>query len=162
MKATVKQIFAEISYLNPSVSNISSLGGYVSQSSQIVADSICSEIIGYLPKNTLAYKIITSAQKFTEKQLWVIAFELVKNDEYAEKLGDKIDERTSNLNAKTEENKAKLASNKENSQNVLDFVKSNGKLLKDYYSFVKSNKKFGREFFSKKFTMESANSFLNA
>jgi hypothetical protein len=61
---------------------------------------------------------------------------------------------------KAEKNKAKLSANKEASSDVLAQIKSAGKLLKDYYAFVKSNKQFAREFFSKKFTQESVNAFL--
>ena len=63
-------------------------------------------------------------------------------------------------NQKAEKNKAKLSANKEASSDVLAQIKSAGKLLKDYYAFVKSNKQFAREFFSKKFTQESVNAFL--
>ena len=62
---------------------------------------------------------------------------------------------------KAEKNKAKLSANKEASSDVLAQIKSAGKLLKDYYAFVKSNKQFAREFFSKKFTQESVNVFLS-
>jgi len=62
---------------------------------------------------------------------------------------------------KIAETKAKLSANKEATQSVLDYVKSNGYKLADYYSFLKSNKKFAKEFYSKKFTMESANEFMN-
>lgn len=63
--------------------------------------------------------------------------------------------------AKLDESKAKLSANKEASSPVLASVKSAGKKLGDYYSFLKSNKKFAREFFSKKFTQESANIFIS-
>jgi hypothetical protein len=62
---------------------------------------------------------------------------------------------------KIAENKAKLAANKEATQSVLDYVKSNGYKLADYYQFLKSNKKFAKEFYSKKYTMGSANEFMN-
>lgn len=56
--------------------------------------------------------------------------------------------------------KTKLAANKEASSDVLSQVKAAGKKLGDYYSFVKSNKQFAREFFSKKFTQQSVSAFL--
>jgi hypothetical protein len=62
---------------------------------------------------------------------------------------------------KIAENKAKLAANKEATQSVLDLVKSNGYKLADYYQFLKTTKKYAKEFYSKKFTMESANEFMN-
>ena len=97
---TIKDIYNDVSYINPSVSTISSIGEFIEESSRQVALSVRSRI-------------------------------------------------------------AKLARNKENSQEVLDFVKSNTKLLKDYYAFVKSNKKYSKEFYSKRFTFESAREFLN-
>jgi len=33
--------------------------------------------------------------------------------------------------------------------------------LKDYYAFVKKNKKYSKEYYSKKFTLESATEFVN-
>jgi hypothetical protein len=62
---------------------------------------------------------------------------------------------------KIAENKAKLAANKEATQSILDLVKSNGYKLADYYQFLKTTKKYAKEFYSKKFTMESANEFMN-
>ena len=53
-----------------------------------------------------------------------------------------------------------LAANKANSQSVLDYIKESGRLLKDYYAFVKASKLYKKEFFSKKFTMASAEAFL--
>jgi hypothetical protein len=62
---------------------------------------------------------------------------------------------------KAEAQKEKLAANKAKSSDVLAQVKAAGKLLKDYYAFVKSNKKFASEFYSKKFTQLSVNAFLS-
>lgn len=62
---------------------------------------------------------------------------------------------------KANESKTKLNANKQASADVLAAVKSAGKKLGDYYAFVKSNKKFAREFFSKKFTIESVDAFLS-
>lgn len=62
---------------------------------------------------------------------------------------------------KINEQKNKLSANKDASKDVLATIKSAGLLLKDYYAFLKSNKKYAREFYSKKFTQESANLFIN-
>lgn len=62
---------------------------------------------------------------------------------------------------KLNEQKDKLSANKEASKDVLATIKGAGLLLKDYYAFIKSNKKYAREFYSKKFTQESANLFIN-
>lgn len=152
--ATLKEIFQDVSMMNPTVNYMSSNGEYVDSNAQQLADYVIREIVGYLPEDSLAMTIIRSTRgRFTEKQLWVVAYELLDktNAEIAAK-----------ENAKREASRQKLANNKANSQSVLDYVKSQGRLLGDYYKFVKANKKFAREFFSKKFTMESANAFINA
>lgn len=161
MKATVKQIFNDIQGLNPTTSTISSLGTFVTEQARQVSEMVCREVLSNVSESSLAHKILTGSENYTEKQLWVIAYELLKNDAYTTKLGAEIAERKSKENAKIQASKDKLANNKANTQNVLDFVKSNGKLLKDYYSFLKSNRQYKREFFSKKFTMESANEFIS-
>jgi len=161
MKATVKQIFSEIQTLKPIVSTVSSLGSFVTEFNQSVSDMVARNLMVFIPENTLAYKIISTSTRFTDKQLWVIAFELEKNEDYATELGEKLAIENDREEAKRQESKSKLANNKADTQNVLDYVKENGKLLKDYYSFLKSSKQYKKEFFSKKFTMESANEFLN-
>ena len=55
----------------------------------------------------------------------------------------------------------KLAANKAASADVLAQVKQAGKKLADYYSFVKSNKSYAKEFYSKKFTQASVDAFIN-
>lgn len=162
MKATVKQVFEAIQTLNASSNQISSIGSYVSASDRMISESKHSEIRPFLPENSLAYKILESNSfRYSDKQLWVIAYELVKNDEYTTQLCEKITARNSEEEFNKAYQKAKLTANKAGSQEVLDFVKSNGRKLGDYYAFVKSTKKFAREFYSKKYTMESANEFLN-
>lgn len=161
--ATLKEIFQDVSMMNPTVNYMSSIGEYVDSNAQQLADYVIREIVGYLPEDSLAMTIIRSTRgRFTEKQLWVVAYELQKNAEYCAKLDKTNAEIAAKENAKREASRQKLANNKANSQSVLDYVKSQGRLLGDYYKFVKANKKFAREFFSKKFTMESANAFINA
>ena len=161
MKATVKQIFNDIQNLNPTSNTVSSLGTFVTEQSRNIAESFQREVLSNVSESSLAHKILMKSETFTEKQLWVIAYELLKNDAYATKLGAEIAERGAKENTKIQASKDKMANNKANTQDVLDFVKSTGKLLKDYYSFLKSNRQYKREFFSKKFTMESANEFLS-
>ena len=159
--STTKQIFDYISGMNPSVSTISSLGSFVSEMSQQVADNIKDEVVSALTdERSLAYKIATTSERFSDKQLWVIAYELVKNEEFAGKVAEFYARINAKAAAKAEASKAKLAANKAGSQSVLDFVKSNGRLLGDYYKFIKASKLYKKEFFSKKYTMESANAFL--
>ena len=161
MKATVKQIFLNIQGLNLATSTISSLGTFVTNQAEQVSEMVYREVLNNIPENTVAYKILTGSNRYSEKQLWAIAYELLKNDAYAAQVGAEFAQRETKENAKIQASKDKLANNKAATQNVLDYVKENGKLLKDYYSFLKSNKQHKREFFSKKFTMESANAFLN-
>lgn len=159
--ANVSNIFNYIQGMNPRVNTISSLGSYVDSQSQQVAEMVRREVAdAIINRDSLAYKIASTSSRFSEKQLWVIAYELVNNAEYAQKVEDYYNELARREEAKREASRAKLAANKENSQGVLDYVKANGRLLKDYYQFVKSNRKFAREFYSKKFTMDSANAFL--
>jgi hypothetical protein len=81
--ATLKNIFAQVSMMNPTISTVSSIGSFVSESNQQTADFVTNQIMSYLPHESLAWKIITSTTgRFSEKQLWVIAYELLKNDEY--------------------------------------------------------------------------------
>ena len=156
-----KVIFNRIKYLNPELSTISSLGDFISESDRLAQEATKKEVIANISEDSLAYKIVTSSSKFTDKQLWVIAYELLKNEDYVSQVA-KEEARAEGIAAQEErEKKAKLDANKASSEPVKDFIKENGALLKDYYAFVKSSKKFKREFYSKKFTMESANAFLN-
>jgi len=160
---TIKDIYNQVSYINPSVSTVSSIGSFVEEINRQVANSFRSKLMAYLPTSSLAYKIISENLKdfFSEKQMWVIAYELQKNAEYVAKLQVELEAEERRVEAKAAASKAKLNANKEASQEVLDFVKSNKKLLKDYYAFVKKNKKYSKEYYSKKFTLESATEFVN-
>lgn len=160
MKTTVKQIFDYISGMNPTVSTISSMGSFVSNQNQQVADGIKNEVMASLNEGSVAYKIAATSERFSEKQLWVIAYELIKNEDFSQKVGEFYARINRKEIAKAEASKRKIADNKANSQSVLDYVKSNGRLLGDYYKFLKANKQFKKEFFSKNFTMASAEAFL--
>ena len=158
---SVKEVFDEIQYLNPSVSTISSLGNYVSQSNQMVSDAVYKEVMQHIPKDSTAFKIMMGTQKkYSDKQLWVIAYELQKNQKYTKKLGQEIAKRKAEAAYKKQAIKNKLQANKSGSQGVLDSIKSNGFKLGDYYNWLKSNKKYKKEFFSKKYSTESANEFM--
>jgi hypothetical protein len=85
--ATLKEIFQDVSMMNPTVNYMSSIGEYVDSNAQQLADYVIREIVGYLPEDSLAMKIIRSTRgRFTDKQLWVVAYELQKNDEYCAQL----------------------------------------------------------------------------
>ena len=92
--------------------------------------------------------------------MWVISYELERNAEFNKMVSERISIREAKSNAKLAASKSKLQANKAASQSILDYIKANGKKLADYYKFVKKNKKYSREFYSKKFTIESANEFL--
>lgn len=160
---TVKQIFSDVNHINPNSTVISSMGEIITEMHRQVAQAHINKLRGYLPKNSLAFKILVDNNKdfYSEKQMWVIAYELEKNAEYCEQLGKEIAELEKKSNAKKEASKSKLQANKEATQDVLVFVKSNGRKLGDYYAFLKANKPFAKEFYSKKYTMDSAKAFLS-
>lgn len=158
--ATVKRIFVELGYLNPEMSCVSSLG-YYKGSEFVAAEYFAKELEEALPTDSLAYKILCSTEvgKFSQKQLWVIAYELLKNDEWCKAL-DADDARRAQVQKQKEEaHKAKLAANKAASADVLAAVKEAGKLLKDYYAWLKKSS-YKREFYSKKYSQTSVEEFL--
>jgi hypothetical protein len=155
-------IFNNIKGINPSISTVSSIGNFVTAQAEQTAEYVLRETIKHLPEDSLAYKIATTHNgTFSEKQIWIIAYELLKNETYCNELQKWNDEIQAKNDAKRNDSKAKLTANKESAQPVLDFVKQNGKKLGDYYTFLKSNKTFKKEFFNKKYTMESAQAFIN-
>ena len=177
MSNTVKKIYNYISDLNPDVSTMSSMGNFVDPINKQIADSRYREILDYLPQTSLAYKIATKPnpnprnvnkergigkvkEYYTSKQLWVIAFELDKNKDFVALVEEFYNKIESKENAKKQQSKQKLSANKEAAQPLLDEIKAAGKKLGDYYDFLKSNKKYKREFFSKKYSRESVNEFL--
>jgi hypothetical protein len=88
----VKGIFNEISGLNPSTTTVSSIGTFVSNISQQISDGLRRDVLKHLPNDTLAYKITMDTDHFSAKQLWVIAYELLKNADYCDKLAKENEE----------------------------------------------------------------------
>lgn len=89
----LKQVFSDIQVLNPSTSTVSSLGKFVSSLNQQISDNKRNEIKDYLPKDSTAYKIISSnTDNFSDKQLWVISYELMNNQDYLKDLNQRIEE----------------------------------------------------------------------
>ena len=162
--SVVKQIFDYINSMNPTIHEVSSVGSYTTQMEETSAENTLQEVTESLSEDTLAYKIATTTEigKFSEKQLWVIAYALEKNDTFKNMVISLFADIDRKANAKAEASKQKLSANKAGSQPVLDYVKENGRLLKDYYAYVKASKAYKKEFFSKRFTMKSAEAFLNA
>lgn len=91
--ATLKEIFEDVRMINPKVNYISSIGQYVDANAEQLADFVLNRIVEYIPQDSLAMKVIreNKKQRWSEKQLWVIAYELEKNAEYCEAL-DKTNE----------------------------------------------------------------------
>lgn len=114
MKPTVKEIFADVNHINPNSVVVSSMGEVITEMHRQVAQAHVNNLRGYLPENSLAFKILIGNDKdfYTEKQMWVIAYELEKNSEYCEQLGKEIAERERKAEAKKEASKAKLQANK--------------------------------------------------
>jgi len=77
---SVKEVFNSINFINPTKNHVSSVGSYVSKSRLEAIATKVSEIKSYLTIGSLAYNILTSQSTFTDKQLWVIAYALVKTD----------------------------------------------------------------------------------
>lgn len=77
---SVKEIFNSINFINPTKNHVSSVGSYVSEARLDAIATKVSEIKSYLSEGSLAYNILTSQSTFTDKQLWVIAYALVKTD----------------------------------------------------------------------------------
>lgn len=91
--ATIQNIYRQVEMINPRVSTVSSLGEFVDANNQQLADYMIKEIMGYLPKDSLAWKILTGTSgRYTEKQMWVIAYELQKNADYVAKLDETLAE----------------------------------------------------------------------
>jgi len=95
------------------------MGSFVSSSQRQIADEKRNEIANSLDKNSLAYKIMQQAgDKFSDKQVGVIAYELNKNNEYKNKLGEsknKSNNSKQDKKAKSDFKKAK----KQGIQNIL-------------------------------------------
>jgi hypothetical protein len=77
---SAKEVFNSINFINPTKNHVSSVGSYVSEARLDAIATKVSEIKSYLSEGSLAYKILTSQSTFTDKQLWVIAYALVKTD----------------------------------------------------------------------------------
>jgi len=77
---SAKEVFNSINFINPTKNHVSSIGSYVSEARLDAIATKVSEIKSYLTEGSLAYNILTSQSTFTDKQLWVIAYALVKTD----------------------------------------------------------------------------------
>ena len=162
MKASANQIFTYIQGMNATTSTISSMGSFVSENNRQVAASVVVDVVNHLAKGSLAHKIATSTDRFTDKQLWVIAFELVNNEAYSEKVAEFYTRIERKANAKAAAAKAKLTANKEASADVLAPIKA-AKRMGEFGKWLNtSGNPYRKENFNKKYTQESVNAFLNS
>ena len=162
MKNT-RQIFDYIQGMNPTVSTVSSMGSFVTEMSQQVSDSVVTEVVRALPEGTLAYKIATSnAARYSEKQLWVMAYELTKNEEFVAKVADFYERINRKENAKNEVSKAKLAANKEASSDILAPIKEMKKIGEFGRWLNTPGNIYRSQHFNKKYTASAVNTFLNS
>ena len=77
MKATTKQLFDY-------ATGITNNSFYANSTSQEIADEKLNAIVKALPETSLAYKIVTGNRtNLSDKQIWVIVFELQKNDTFS-------------------------------------------------------------------------------
>lgn len=87
----VGNIFDDIKSLNPGESKISSMGSVVSKQAKQLAESERTKIMKFIPDGTVADKILRTADKLSDKQLWAIAYELLKNEDYVSDLSERND-----------------------------------------------------------------------
>lgn len=128
---TVQQAFNDVQTLNPSGSTISSLGNFVSSLNQQISDDKINSVKKYLPKDSLALKIINNNKgKFSDKQLWVISYELLKNEDYQKDLAKRLNEQKQKDNIKRQQKRQKRAS-KVLTKNKIDHNLKQNNVFKD-------------------------------
>lgn len=93
IKVTPKDVFNYICWLNPKTHTSSSMGNYSSSMDNQIADMYFKEVADYLPQDSLARKILFGSKTYTEKQLWVITYELMKNKDFVTKMEERNAER---------------------------------------------------------------------
>lgn len=165
---SLSNIYNDVSDIDTNTNTISSLGDYASTMDIQLSQDKVNELKSILDKDSLAYKILNETKnyslrtgfKFSDKQKWVIAYELNKNNSYKNKLGKEIADKKAKSEFKLQQSKNKLATNKLNAKSNTDLIKQNGKKLGDYYKFLNSNKEFRKEFYNKKYSAESVKRFL--
>lgn len=159
--ATVKQIFDTIQEIN---ANGVHFNGKVRASaiSQEIADNHRAELSKHVTPGSLAEKIINSdATQLTEKQLWVIAYDLIRNEEYCAIIDGQVAEGAKIAEQKKQVEVSKKAANKDASAPAIAKIKESGKKLGDYYAWLNNAKnEYRKEYFSKKYSESSVAMFL--
>lgn len=166
MKATVKDIFNSVSRMNVNTHISSSCGSYSSEMDKGIAEDTINEVRSYVSAGSLAEKIANSNNEhWTDKQLWVITYDLIHNADYCEiveKFNEKVDEAEKMRRAKKEAKNANARAGKEMiAEMAKKKVKESGKKLADYYSYIKGVKAYAHEYYSKHYTLVSATEFVN-
>lgn len=115
---TPKDVYNDIRFINPSQSVVSSLGSVVTQQDKQLAESEKRRIVKFLPKDSLAYKILSERDSFSDKQLWVIAYELVKNKDYQKHLAKRIEEINKQISYEQARKSAKKQARKQAEKNI--------------------------------------------
>lgn len=161
--ATVQQIKSDIDCLNPKFKECK-LGQYIDRQDQSFAEGKYRDLCKMLPEGSLAKKILvgTALGDFSDKQLWAIAYELLNVPEYTTELDSYIA-----AAAQTDFRKTKIAELKEiekaeAAKHIFEIIEKNGKKINAYLNFLKKNKQFAKEFYSKKYTETSAMAFIGA
>lgn len=127
IKVTAKDVFSYISGLNPKTHTSSSMGKYSSSMDHQIADMYFKEVADYLPQDSLAHKILFGSKTYTEKQLWVIAYELMKNPSFVAKMEERNEER----NEEAEREKSQREGKRGFAKVKREFAKMNPEVPKD-------------------------------
>ncbi len=111
---TALQIFNYIQALNAKTNVISSMGEGLTPESKSTAYFYKSEIGNYITKGSLANKIMLTNEIFTEKQLWVITYDLVKNSAFCKMVAEFYNDLNDRVAAEKAHKAAKKAAKKAN------------------------------------------------
>jgi hypothetical protein len=151
---TAKNIFDTISQMNAQVS-YTNAGVGVTQQNRNYANSVRSEVLSHLTPNTPAHDIVSNNDKFTDKQLWLVAYNLVKTS-YA----NRVAAVTAELNKKAElksikrANKAQERNESNHKQAMREVLKAADKKEFEYFVWAKEQ---GHELYAE----ASVNEFIN-
>jgi len=122
---TASNIYNYIQGLNPSSVTISSMGNVIDANHQQLADSKRMEVMSALNQDTLAYKIASTADRFSAKQLWVIAFELEKSADFVNVVSEFYNELQMEREADRAHKSAKRQAKKESKKQVEEVKAAN-------------------------------------
>jgi len=117
----------------------------------MVADMVAREVAAFLPAGTLAHTIFTTASNLSDKQLWVLAYELIKSAPFTYIVFDAI-------TRDRVEAEQKAAAKKANADQVLAEIKASRKMAA-FTRWIKTSQ-FKKEFWSGKYTEQSVAAFL--